>query len=84
MVATGVPIFKSLVRLDPEKIPAQAGFEPGSSALEAEALPLGQRGGIIIVIIIIIVVIIIIVIMIIITIITIIVVVIIIIIIIII
>ena len=28
-VATGVPIFKSLVWLDPEKIPAQAGFEPG-------------------------------------------------------
>ena len=27
-VATGVPIFKSLVWLDPEKIPAQAGFEP--------------------------------------------------------
>ena len=27
--ATGVPIFKSLVGLDPEKIPAQAGFEPG-------------------------------------------------------
>ena len=25
----GVPIFKSLVWLDPEKIPAQAGFEPG-------------------------------------------------------
>ena len=28
-VATGVPIFESLVRLDPEKIPSQAGFEPG-------------------------------------------------------
>ena len=28
-VATGAPIFKSLVWLDPEKIPAQAGFEPG-------------------------------------------------------
>ena len=28
-VATGVPIFKLLVLLDPEKIPAQAGFEPG-------------------------------------------------------
>ena len=28
-VGTGVPIFKSLVWLDPEKIPAQAGFEPG-------------------------------------------------------
>ena len=28
-VATGVPILKSLVRLDPEKIPAQAGFEAG-------------------------------------------------------
>ena len=28
-VLTGVPIFKSLVSLDPEKIPAQAGFEPG-------------------------------------------------------
>ena len=27
-VATGVPIFKSLVWLDPEKIPVQAGFEP--------------------------------------------------------
>ena len=30
-VATGVPIFKSLVWLDPEKIPALAGFEPGTS-----------------------------------------------------
>ena len=29
-VATGVPIFKSLVWFDPEKIPAQAGFEPGT------------------------------------------------------
>ena len=29
-VATGVPIFKSLVWLDPEKIPLQAGFEPGT------------------------------------------------------
>ena len=29
-VATGVPIFESLVRLDPEKILAQAGFEPGT------------------------------------------------------
>ena len=28
-VATGVQNFKSLVWLDPEKIPAQAGFEPG-------------------------------------------------------
>ena len=28
-VATGVPIFKSLVLLDPGKIPAQAGFEAG-------------------------------------------------------
>ena len=28
-VATGVTIFKSLVWLDPEKIPAQVGFEPG-------------------------------------------------------
>ena len=28
-VATGVSIFESLVWLDPEKIPAQAGFEPG-------------------------------------------------------
>ena len=28
-VATGVPMFKSLVWLDPEKIPPQAGFEPG-------------------------------------------------------
>ena len=28
-VATGVTILKSLVWLDPEKIPAQAGFEPG-------------------------------------------------------
>ena len=27
--ATGVPILKSLVWLDPEKISAQAGFEPG-------------------------------------------------------
>ena len=27
-VATGMPIFKSLVWLEPEKIPAQAGFEP--------------------------------------------------------
>ena len=27
-VATGVPIFKSLVWLDPGKIPAQAGIEP--------------------------------------------------------
>ena len=30
-VATGVPIFKSLVWLDPEKIQALAGFEPGTS-----------------------------------------------------
>ena len=29
-VATGVPMFKSLVWLGPEKIPAQAGFEPGT------------------------------------------------------
>ena len=29
-VATGVSMFKSLVGLDPEKIPAQAGFEPGT------------------------------------------------------
>ena len=28
-VATGVPILKSLVWLDPQKIPSQAGFEPG-------------------------------------------------------
>ena len=28
-VAAGVPIFKSLVWLDPEKIPGQAGFKPG-------------------------------------------------------
>ena len=28
-VATGVPIFKSLVWLDPGKIPAQAGFKSG-------------------------------------------------------
>ena len=28
-VATGVPIFKSLLELDPEKNPALAGFEPG-------------------------------------------------------
>ena len=28
-VATGVPMFKSLVWLDPEKIPVQAGIEPG-------------------------------------------------------
>ena len=27
-VATGVPILKSLIRLDPEKIRLQAGFEP--------------------------------------------------------
>ena len=27
-VATGVPVFESLVWLDPEKIPSQAGFEP--------------------------------------------------------
>ena len=29
-VATGVPVFKSLVSLDPEKIPTQAAFEPGT------------------------------------------------------
>ena len=34
--ATGVPIFKSLVWLDPEKIPTQA--NTGSSTLEADAL----------------------------------------------
>ena len=28
-IATGVPIFESLVCLDPEKIPSQTGFEPG-------------------------------------------------------
>ena len=28
-VATGVPIFKSLVWLDPEKVPVQARFKPG-------------------------------------------------------
>ena len=28
-VATGVPIFKSLVWLDPQKIPVQVGFKPG-------------------------------------------------------
>ena len=45
-VATGVPIFKSLVWLDSGKIPTQAGFEPGIfRSLEADALPLGQRGG---------------------------------------
>ena len=31
-------MFMSLIRFDPEKIPCQAGFEPGSSALEADAL----------------------------------------------
>ena len=38
-------MFKSQVWLDPEKIPAQAGFEPGPSSLEADALPLGQWSG---------------------------------------
>ena len=38
-VATGVPIFKSLVRLDPGKNPVASGIRtPGSSALEADAL----------------------------------------------
>ena len=37
-VATGVPMFKSLVRLDPEKSRRQRDSNPGSSALEADAL----------------------------------------------
>ena len=39
-VATGVPIFKSLVWLDPEKIPSQVGFEPGIFHSQG-----GRRGG---------------------------------------
>ena len=39
-------MFKSLVRLDPEKIPAQAGFEPWIFRSRGGRLkPLGQRGG---------------------------------------
>ena len=41
-VATGVPMFKSL---DPEKSRRKRDSNPGPSALEAGASPLGQRGG---------------------------------------
>ena len=37
-VATGVPIFKSLVWLDPEKSCRKPDSDPGSSVLEADAL----------------------------------------------
>ena len=37
-VATGVPIFESLVWLDPEKSRRKRDLNPGSSALEADAL----------------------------------------------
>ena len=36
--ATGVPVLKSLVRLDPEKSRGKWDSNPGSSALEADAL----------------------------------------------
>ena len=36
--ATGVPVFKSLVWLDPEKSRRKRDANPGSSALEADAL----------------------------------------------
>ena len=46
-VATGVPIDKSLVRLDPEKSHRKRDSNPGSSVPEADALntrPTRQRG----------------------------------------
>ena len=43
-VATGVPVFKSLVGLDPGKISAQAGFEPGIFCFRA-AFNLHHLGG---------------------------------------
>ena len=44
--ASTVPISKSLVWLSLEKSPTgKAGFDPGSVALEVDALPLGHRGG---------------------------------------
>ena len=43
-VATGVPVFKSLVGLDPGKISAQAGFEPGIFRFRA-AFNLHHLGG---------------------------------------
>ena len=39
-VATGVPVFKSLVLLDPKKIPAQAGIKPWFCRSRE-----GERGG---------------------------------------
>ena len=44
-VATGVPIFESLVDSTPKKSRRKRDWNPGSSALKADALPLGQRGG---------------------------------------
>ena len=51
-VASEVSIFKSLVWLDPDKIPRNWDLNPGSSALEADALTtrptrlLGERGAV--------------------------------------
>ena len=43
-VATGVPIFKSLVLLDPEKTCGKRDSNPGSSGLETDALTTGPEG----------------------------------------
>ena len=40
-----MPILSHWYDSTPKKIPSQAGFEPGIFALEADVLPLGQRGG---------------------------------------
>ena len=42
-LAAGMPVFKSLVWLDPEKSCHKWDLNPGSSALKADASPLDQR-----------------------------------------